>query len=170
MPPQPRTRSKLGQHPAEPRKPDETESADTEQTTHSDSQQEASNAPEPPPATPVSGQEPMTTETKPAQTEKSTALESHESAGSDSDQATQAAQQLFTAPDVSTRITTSNIRKETLGLRVPAEINDWWKRWGKLQQAIHDIPDGVLPEIAAQIIIEQQDEIIRRAVAWKHSQ
>lgn len=79
-------------------------------------------------------------------------------------------QQIFQAPEVSTRITAAQVKKSTLGLRVPVEVNEWWQRWGKMLQAIYGIPDGVLPEIAGQVIVENQQEIERRAVEWKNAQ
>lgn len=68
------------------------------------------------------------------------------------------------------QITARMVNKSTLGLRVPKELNDQFQQATKLIQGYLNLPNGVLPEIAGHILLENLPEIARRADEWKRQQ
>lgn len=55
-----------------------------------------------------------------------------------------------------------------VGLRVDADIQKWWKAWLQVNQGLHGLPDGVLPAVTMDVIMENLHEILRRSILEVH--
>lgn len=59
---------------------------------------------------------------------------------------------------------------QVIGLRTDKTRVDWWSRNLKIVQGYYDLPDGVIPDIAAQMLVQNFHEVLRAAVHLVHGE
>lgn len=57
---------------------------------------------------------------------------------------------------------------EVLGLRTDAEVVEWWRNNLLIAQGCYKLPDGLIPDIAAKLVVAGFHDIVRRAVFEEH--